>query len=69
MKRWQRIRVFIFQGVNAVLGAGLIVLGLIAGLQPIVLLGIAFLVIAVVLIVLTLRMRVTDPKPPTPGTR
>ena len=66
MKRWQRMRVFIFQGVNAALGVGLIVLGSIGGLLPIVLLGVAFVAMAALLVVLTLRQPVTDPKPQAP---
>ncbi len=66
MKRWQRMRVFVLQGLNAVFGVVLLVFGLANGLQPVAILGVVFIAAAIVLVVLAWRQRVTDPKPRDP---
>ncbi|MFT4029697.1 MAG: hypothetical protein QM675_07470 [Protaetiibacter sp.] len=64
MKRWQRIRVLVLQGVNCLFGGALIWLGIAASLWPVAVVGAVLLVIGVALVVTTLRIPVTDPKPP-----
>jgi hypothetical protein len=64
MRRWQRIRVLVLQGVNALFGVALIWFGVSSRLWPVVVVGAILIVIGVVLVVATLRIPVTDPKPP-----
>ena len=64
MKRWQRIRVLVLQGVNALFGVALIWFGVSSSLWPVVVVGAILIGIGVVLVVATLRIPVTDPKPP-----
>ncbi|QNO38284.1 hypothetical protein H4J02_04470 [Protaetiibacter sp. SSC-01] len=63
MKRWQRMRVFVLQGLNGTFGIVLLVVGLLNGLQPIAILGFVFIVAAILLVVLAWRQQVADPKP------
>ncbi|RQP09467.1 MAG: hypothetical protein EAS51_11620 [Microbacteriaceae bacterium] len=69
MKRWQRMRVFVLQGMNGVFGVVLLVFGLWNDLQPIAIIGGVFIVAAIVLVVLAWRQQVTDPKPGAPRGR
>jgi|GEM_PF-3363411 len=62
MRRWQRIRVFVLQGVNAVFGAALIWLGVASDLVAVAIVGGLLIAFAVVLLVVTLRVGVNDQK-------
>jgi hypothetical protein len=62
MRRWQRIRVFVLQGVNAVFGIALVWLGISSDLLPVVIVGGLLIAFALVLLVVTLRMGSGDPK-------
>ena len=62
MRRWQRIRVFVLQGVNAVFGIALVWLGISSDLLPVVIVGGVLIAFAVVLLVVTLRMGAGEPK-------
>ncbi len=62
MRRWQRIRVFVLQGVNAVFGIALVWLGISSDLLPVVIVGGVLIAFALVLLVFTLRVGVSDPK-------
>ena len=62
MRRWQRIRVFVLQGVNALFGIALVWLGISSDLLPVVIVGGVLIAFAVVLLVVTLRMGAGDPK-------
>jgi hypothetical protein len=62
MRRWQRIRVFVLQGVNAVFGIALVWLGISSDLVPVVIVGGLLIAFALVLLVVTLRVGVSDPK-------
>ena len=62
MRRWQRIRVFVLQGVNAVFGAALIWLGVASDLVAVAIVGGLLIAFAVVLLVVTLRVGVNDPR-------
>ncbi|PZQ88151.1 MAG: hypothetical protein DI534_11800 [Leifsonia xyli] len=67
MRRWQRIRVLILQSVNAAFGAALIWIGASSSLPPVVIVGAVLIVIAAALVIATLRVPVTNPKPPRDG--
>lgn len=69
MRRWQRIRVFVLQGVNAVFGAALIWLGVASDLVAVAIVGGLLIAFAVVLLIVTLRVGVSDPRPGGPGDR
>ncbi len=62
MRRWQRIRVFVLQGLNAVFGIGLIWLGISSQLVAVAIVGGLFIAFAVVLLVFALRVGVIDSK-------
>lgn len=64
MRRWQRIRVFVLQGVNVVFGIALIWIGIAAGIWGVALVGGLLLAFAAVLLVVALRMGVSDSPPP-----
>lgn len=61
MRRWQRIRVFVLQGVNAVFGTALLWLGISSQLVPVAIVGGLLIAFALVLLVFTLRVGVSDP--------
>jgi hypothetical protein len=62
MRRWQRIRVFVLQGLNAVFGIALIWLGISSQLVAVGIVGGLLIAFALVLLVFTLRVGVNDPK-------
>lgn len=66
MRRWQQIRVYVLQGLNAVFGGVLIWIGVTSNLLPVVIVGGLLIAFALVLLVLTLRVGVRDPKSQRP---
>jgi hypothetical protein len=67
MRRWQRIRVFVLQGLNAAFGGVLIWLGVSSGIWVVAVVGGVLILFALVLLVFTLRVGVTEPKPRDPS--